>query len=116
MEMINGFISSVSLKKEGITNGRNWKMFEVNINDINFTCFDEICEELNGKAVTAVYENTTKNVNGKSYSSKTIKKIVPSDDSRESTSDALPPEANTRIETQLNTIIEKLNELLDRVI
>ena len=59
LRSITGTISACTIKKEGITNNRSWKIFAVVINGEQFSTFDAAFAEHIGQNGTFEYDETT---------------------------------------------------------
>jgi len=72
LKSITGTISSCTIKKEGITNNKAWKIFSVTINGEQFSTFDAAFLDNIGKEGTYEYEE--KNSPDGQYVNKTLSK------------------------------------------
>lgn len=75
IKKVSGIIFSVTVKKSGITNGRNWTIYEVIIGGESYSTFDAGYKESIGKQGTYEYVEKQNTSNGRVFTNKTLQAL-----------------------------------------
>lgn len=72
-KQVTGIVFSVTVRKSGMTNGRNWTIYEVIIAGESYSTFDATYKEMIGKQGTFNYiEKQNTGSDGRVYTNKTL--------------------------------------------